>query len=231
LVHRLTLAQPAHIRLRAAAHFVAAVAHLRAVLQDEPGVPPDHRRILAVGDAGTALRRMDGGEWVAEATGVSEDLHAVVALPEGPGDARAAHVVVGAHGVALLRRSDGTWSQEASGTQRDLHALFRRGTTTVAAGAGGVMLERSHQGSWRAIETYTDTDLVAIGPCAQHVCAVGKNGTLVDCAVRRERLACVPRVIAAAATARTIADDGELVGARVAAADRTRARRRMVPPT
>jgi hypothetical protein len=140
-------------------------------------------RVLAVGAAGTRLRR-ENGAWLNDANGLSvaEDLFGLAALSDGESYA------VGASGRVLHRRF-GAWSVEAQGlTDQKLAAATADTDFVYAVGNDGTWLERprTSQGAWARVDTGIHQDLVAVTVLAdpqghaQEVVAVSSGCTVLS---------------------------------------------------
>ncbi|TKD02215.1 hypothetical protein [Polyangium fumosum] len=177
-------------------------------------------RILVVGDHGTALLRDPKAGWQPEATGTTENLHALVPVihyKDGETiteDRRKNHpsLAVGSNGMAVFRDLSGVWRTESTGTSAHLFALRHLGPKTVAVGAGGVMVERSLEGVWRTVETRTTADLYALGSCGGYLCAVGAGGAMVVCKAPDGELVCIPRPPPTQATLRVVDEHLQIMG-------------------
>jgi hypothetical protein len=182
---------------------------LRAVVYE-----PD-RPALVVGDRGTALVRLPEAGWTSEVTGTTANLLAVARIrafgqSASSDESLATHLAVGSRGVAVVRSPEGSWHEEATGTTADLHAIWGG---MLAVGANGAMVMRSPEGKWRTIPTRTNATLHGIGLCDGRVCALGENGTVVECAFpANEEPVCIPRRPPTTATLRAVLGEVLLVG-------------------
>lgn len=104
----------------------------------------------AVGDGGTILKStgVHGAAFVAEASGVGADLHAVAVLQNRV-------VAVGAGGtiVRSAALSGGGWTAVTSPVTETLHGVAGTTVASIAVGEGGVILWGGPSGSpWEALE-------------------------------------------------------------------------------
>ncbi|MCS6911758.1 MAG: hypothetical protein RMK29_00740 [Myxococcales bacterium] len=127
-----------------------------------------------VGHGGTILRRTQGGDYVVEPSGTTENLYAVVGLPGGEAYA------VGAAGV-ILHRQEGTWKREGMGLALTvgLFGVAAAGPDEViAVGDAGTIVRRSG-GTWQAETSGTRSDLRAVWMGSGEAVAVGAMATIL----------------------------------------------------
>jgi hypothetical protein len=125
----------------------------------------------AVGSRGTILRHYArAGEWTNEASGTTEDLHAVATWLK-------LACAVGAHGAAtcLLDPEDPKWQPEKTGTTSDLLAVAPVARGLVAVGRGGTIVRRDFERHWSTERSGTKEDL--FGALGDWV--VGAKGTIL----------------------------------------------------
>jgi len=138
-------------------------------LDDFLGVSPLGDGVLAVGRAGT-VQRQGGGGWGIYASGISDDLYAVVAF--GPLSAWAA----GAGGVTY-RLEDAGWRPVPSGMTSTLRAIAARSVDdVVVAGDDGTVL--FWRGGWTPVAAPKVTFRAALRVGDQTYVA-GDGGTLL----------------------------------------------------
>ena len=109
--------------------------------------------VLAVGDAGTALR-WDGTQWHRDQTPTKDTLRDVAAGPDGVA------IAVGDAGTTLLRQRS-AWTSHPSPVARTLHAVAIFGEQIIAGGDGGTLLDwESKKRRWRPMPTPTQSAIL-----------------------------------------------------------------------
>ncbi|MGI5865641.1 MAG: YCF48-related protein, partial [Myxococcales bacterium] len=139
----------------------------------------DAQRCWFIGEAGVALRTLDGGtSFLQASTGATGFLSSVAMLDEASG------VAVGASGV-IVRTHDGgvSWWRVESGTGADLFTVRFAGQIGFAAGASGVVLKSLDGGqSWSRVTTnvtWAVRDLAVLDAAEQIVVGVGTGGRVL----------------------------------------------------
>lgn len=139
----------------------------------------DAQRCLFVGEAGVALRTLDGGaSFLQASTGATGFLSSVAMLDAANG------LAVGADGV-IVRTGDGgaSWWSVESGTRADLYAVRFAGQTGFAAGASGMVLKSVDGGAtWSRATTnvtWAVRDLAVLDAAGQLVVGVGTGGKIL----------------------------------------------------
>jgi photosystem II stability/assembly factor-like uncharacterized protein len=145
-------------------------------LRDVSFVGPDYG--WAVGDAGTIVHTIDGGDnWVVRDGGTTENLTGVCFPHAGTGTA------VG-HSGTIIRTFDwgATWTPQESGVTADLYDVsFSDVLTGAIAGAGGTVLLTADLGAhWTKQVVPSDAPLYAISMLNPTVCTtVGSGGVIL----------------------------------------------------
>jgi len=138
----------------------------------------DPATAIAVGDAGTILTTLDGGQsWVSQRSGTNEDLLSVSFSDYQNGTA------VGKNGT-ILRTDDGgfTWVQQPSGTNGTLRGVkFTDGNNgTVVEGLGRILRTTNAGDDWSQVTTPNVPGLYSVSFC-DPTCgtAVGTGGRIL----------------------------------------------------
>ena len=157
---------------------------------------------IAVGVAGTILRKEGTGDWKSVKSGTTADLFAVTAAPGanassggpacGSGGTLTCFWAGGADGTVLFSNDDGkTWCPQQTGTTATIFALQNRGPSDVfAVGGGGLYMEAGPTGTaasgcgaaaaYTKLTSGTTNDLHSVSPVPDgSVIAVGDKGTIV----------------------------------------------------
>ncbi len=138
----------------------------------------DPSTAITVGDAGTILTTLDGGQtWVPQRSGTNENLLSVSFSDYQNG------TVVGMNGT-VLRTDDGgfTWTQQNSGTTGILRSVkFTDGNNgTIVEGLGTILRTTDAGGTWSQVNTPDVPGLYSVSFC-DPTCgtAVGTNGRIL----------------------------------------------------
>jgi len=154
---------------------------------------------FAFGDEGTILVRAGGDSpWRAVVSPTERRLWAVTKRAEKP-------FVVGERGAWLKYEAEDRWTLEDSGTEHTLYAVISAREQTFAVGEHGTLVQRDEHGGFTQVPTRTEAtlrDLLYVeehtgqnaGESLRHLVLVGDAGTLIDCALRVDPPACIPRV-------------------------------------
>ena len=110
---------------------------------------------VAVGNNGTALRSLDGSNWIAGTTGTNATLDAVA---YGAGHL----VAVGMNGVILTSPDGLNWSLRASPTNRPLQGIAFGANRFVAVGTSSTILVSSNGFDWSRVIIQTNRNLLSI---------------------------------------------------------------------
>jgi hypothetical protein len=128
--------------------------------------------------------RLQRGEWIPEATGVSAHLRALWVdergADAGGSDARGECVAVGARGTILRREAGGKWRRDRSGFGDDLHGVWGSGPTDVFAVGRRGTIAHFDGSRWtrRAVGGRAHLfDVWGTGP--DHVVVVGGHGLVL----------------------------------------------------
>ncbi len=131
-------------------------------------IVPSQGELIAVGDAGTVLRR-SSGSFSLIPTGTDRNLNALWGTAFD-------HYIVGDAGT-VLRFQTSFYSAEA-GASGNLFDVYGGAGTIFAVGSGGTIVRRGTGGSWSADTSGTTQDLWGVwGPSVTSLTAVGGGGT------------------------------------------------------
>jgi hypothetical protein len=140
-------------------------------LQDLRGVAAIPQGAMVVGTQGEVLL-LSGGTWQPYASGITEDLNAIVAF------GLQSAWVVGTQGVSYRLEPAG-WRLVKTGVDVTLRAIAApRVQAAIAVGDGGTILALSGL-TWSKIDSGIDTPLAAVAVAGSTAWAVGENGVVL----------------------------------------------------